>query len=164
MNKNKFLLVIDVQQGFIGPHTAHLVPKIVELAATGWFGQVVCTQFKNREGSPWDIILGWPKLRTAQEQEIPAELLKYADVVLPKQVYSAVDERLLRLIKKGDYGEVTIVGFDTDCCVQLTAVGLFEHGIRPIVRVDYCASNGGPESHQAGLVTMRRTIGKGQLV
>ena len=59
---------------------------------------------------------------------------------------------------------VFICGTDTDCCVQINATTLFELGIHPLVLVDYCASNGGIESHKAGLTVMRRTLGAKHLI
>ena len=56
------------------------------------------------------------------------------------------------------------MGADTDCCVLTTATTLFEHNIRPVVLTSYCASNGGDKSHEAGVLCMKRLIGKGQLV
>ncbi|WP_408634333.1 cysteine hydrolase family protein [Mycoplasmopsis fermentans] len=60
--------------------------------------------------------------------------------------------------------EIYICGIDTDCCVQATAVNLFEKRIRPIVLSNYCASNGGPESHEAALKTLSRAIGKENII
>ena len=44
------------------------------------------------------------------------------------------------------------------------ATALFECSIRPIVLTKYCASNGGAESHNAGITCMKRLIGEKQLI
>ena len=59
--------------------------------------------------------------------------------------------------------KVFVIGVDTDCCVLTTATGLFEHNVRPVVLSQYCNSNGGEESHKAGLLCMSRLIGKKQI-
>ncbi|MDR4235666.1 hypothetical protein, partial [Priestia megaterium] len=60
--------------------------------------------------------------------------------------------------------KVFIIGADTDCCVLTIATALFENNIRPIVLTKYVDSNGGSESHKAGLLVLKRLIGKNQLV
>lgn len=59
--------------------------------------------------------------------------------------------------------KVYLAGVDTDCCVLTTATSLFENNIRPIVLTKYCASNGGPQSHEAGILCLKRLIGEKQL-
>lgn len=53
-----------------------------------------------------------------------------------------------------------MVGVDTDCCVMMLATALFEYNIRPIVLTQYCASNGGTESHNAGITRMKMSLAK----
>jgi nicotinamidase-related amidase len=73
-------------------------------------------------------------------------------------------QRLCQL-NGGEFPEcVFIVGIDTDCCVLSIATALFETNIRPIVLTGYCASNGGMESHDAGIQCMKRLIGERQLM
>lgn len=67
-------------------------------------------------------------------------------------------------LMKNDVKEVYIAGIDTDCCVLKTAIDIFERNIRPIVLIDYCASNGGDESHRSAIRVLERTIGKKQIV
>ena len=40
---------------------------------------------------------------------------------------------------------------------------MFEMSIKPLVLVDYCASNGGKKSHLAAIKVLQRTIGYNQL-
>ena len=73
--------------------------------------------------------------------------------------------RLLEELNDGSTpSHVFLCGADTDCCVLKTSTDLFEKGIMPIVLTDYCNSNGGPNSHEAGLLVMGRLIGKKSIV
>lgn len=93
----------------------------------------------------------------------------HADYVFDKGPhYSCVDDAFLCLLSDANGGtlpkQVYVCGLDTDCCVLATAVGLFEKGIRPIVLVDLCDSTGGTESHKAGLLALKRLIGKKNVI
>ena len=67
-------------------------------------------------------------------------------------------------LNDGNFPEkLFIAGVDTDCCVLKIATDLFENNIRPVVLTNYCGSNGGSESHLAGIICMKRLIGEGQL-
>ena len=101
------------------------------------------------------------------EQSIPSEYRDHIDIVMDKQVYNGASDESIRMLCRLNDGmrpsRVFVAGMDTDACVLTTAVGLFEHGIRPVVLTRYCASGGGRESHNAGILCMRRLIGDGQL-
>ena len=83
-------------------------------------------------------------------------------------MYSCVNADFLQLLSQcsnGKYPEqVFIAGVDTDCCVLKTATDFFEHNIRPVVLTEYCYSNGGQQSHEAGILCMKRLIGEKQLI
>ena len=73
-------------------------------------------------------------------------------------------QRLCQL-NGGMYPErVFVICADTDCCVMTIATALFENNIRPVVLSHYCDSNGGPESHHAGLLCLKRLIGEKQII
>ena len=59
--------------------------------------------------------------------------------------------------------EVTLVGVDTDACVLATAIDLFEMGIKPIIIEDCVGSSGGEGCHEAGMLLLKRSIGKEQI-
>ena len=59
--------------------------------------------------------------------------------------------------------EVTLVGVYTDACVLATAIDLFEMGIRPIIIEDCVGSGGDDECHEAGVLILKRSIGKEQI-
>lgn len=90
------------------------------------------------------------------------------DYIEDKYIYNCVNADFFQNLCQLNDGEVPknifIIGADTDCCVLTIATSLFEYNIRPIVLTEYCNSNGGPESHVAGIRCMKRLIGEKQLV
>lgn len=164
---NNILIVVDLQNGFTRyEQTKELATKIVELTNSGVFDKVISTRFLNKEGSQYTKILNWHRLMSSPEIDLVEGL--NPDTVVDKWIYTCVTEEFMSLLKKLNGGElpthIFICGADTDCCVLKTATDIFEQGLMPIVLTEYCASNGGPKSHDAGLLVMERLIGKKCLV
>lgn len=165
----KLLLVIDVQNGFVRtPEVSNTVEKIQALLSAGEFDSVIATRFMNAANSTFETQLGWRRLQTDYEQELDSRIAKYIDFVFDKTVYSCIDKNFIQKLiqlNDGQYPEeIYIAGIDTDCCVLTSATALFEYGIRPLVLVDFCNSNGGEKSHEAGILCMKRLIGEKQLI
>lgn len=163
------LLIVDMQKGFARyEQTLALNEKILELLKLKVFDSVVATRFLNDNNSIYEQLLNWKRLKKEEERDIDAKYLQFIDVIFDKYIYNCVNDSFIQKLcqlNEGKYPEkVFIVGADTDCCVLITATTLFEHNIRPVVLTSYCASNGGDKSHEAGVLCMKRLIGKGQLV
>lgn len=163
------LLIVDMQKGFARyEQTLALNEKILELLKLKVFDSVVATRFLNDNNSIYEQLLNWKRLKKEEERDIDARYIKFIDVIFDKYIYNCVNDSFIQKLcqlNEGKYPEkVFIVGADTDCCVLTTATTLFEHNIRPVVLTSYCASNGGDKSHEAGVLCMKRLIGKGQLV
>ena len=157
------LIVVDMQNGFNRYDQTHiLAKKVVELTNSKLFDKVIATRFLNREGNQYTKIINWHRLMTSPDIDL-VEGIK-ADEVIDKNVYTCVTSEFMNLLKKCNDGvmptHVFICGADTDCCVMKTAVDIFEQSIMPIVLTEYCDSNGGPDSHKAGILVMNRLIGK----
>lgn len=159
----KCLFFIDVQNGFVSERTAHVLPRLAQLAEEFREGPVVATRFLNPRGGPYEQFMGWTRLRSAPETDVLPQIAQKADLVADKEVYSACTPQVMDFLRAHDVTEVLLAGIDTDCCVLKTASDLFERGIRPVVLTDYCASNGGAASHAAAITVMLRTIGRRQL-
>lgn len=165
----KILLIIDMQKGFTGHIRTSLVSyKIRELLERELFDSVIATRFINDDNSIYEKLFEWSKLKTEEETELVYDYKKYVDCIFDKSIYTCVNPNFIQKLCQLNDGvyptEVFIVGVDTDCCVLSTATGLFESNIRPIVLTEYCDSNGGQASHDAGLLCMKRLIGEKQLV
>lgn len=163
------LLVVDMQEGFSRyDQTIILREKILKLLELEIFDCIVATRFLNDDNSIYEKLLEWKKLKTEKEREVDQRYIKYIDITFDKYIYNCVNSSFLQKLSQLNDGKfpekIFIVGADTDCCVLITATSLFENNIRPIVLTNYCSSNGGSESHKAGLLCMKRLIGQKQLV
>lgn len=162
------VIVVDMQKGFARySQTVALTEKIAELLDRGVFDIVVATRFMNDRNSMYEKMFGWNRLETEDERAIPPEIMKHVDYLAEKYIYNCVNgnfiQRLCQL-NDGTFPEkVFLVGADTDCCVLTIATTLFESNIRPVVLTKYVDSNGGTESHRAGLLCLRRLVGERQL-
>lgn len=161
-------IVVDMQRGFARhPQTKELAVRIAGLLDRKLFDAVVATRFLNDDNSTYEQLLGWKRLKAEEERALDPDIAGNVDYVFDKYTYSCVTptfiQRLCQL-NDGKYPEkVFIIGADTDCCVLTIATSLFEHDIRPVVLTHYCDSNGGPDSHAAGLLCMKRLIGQNQM-
>lgn len=163
------LIIIDLQKGFTqNLRTNNLVKNIKNLLEKDIFDIVIATRFLNCDNSIYEKIFDWKYLKDEDERKLEPVVEEYADYIYDKYIYNCVDTNFLQRLcqlNDGQYPEkVFIAGVDTDCCVLTTAVGLFEHNIRPVVLAKYCDSNGGGQSHEAGLRCLRRLIGKEQII
>lgn len=162
------LIVVDMQKGFLqSDRTKELLSKVETLLNKNIFDVVIATRFLNADNSIFEKSFGWSGLKSEEEQKIPLELIKHIDYFEDKYIYNCVNsnfvQRLCQL-NDGNYPEkIFIVGVDTECCVLTIATSLFESNIRPIVLSEYVDSNGGKESHIAGLIALRRLIGETQI-
>ena len=166
---NSILLVIDIQNGFQrNNETKDNAAKIAELIESDFFNKIIATKFVNKPDSPYYQWLHWTRLVDKPDIEMLDALKTKSTFILEKNYYNCERDSLVSALKGCNNGIIPeivfICGTDTDCCVQINATTLFEMGIHPIVLVDYCASNGGPESHKAGLMVMRRTLGQKHLI
>ena len=160
----QFLLVIDSQIGFLSEGvTDHEEFMINNLLKNNFFDCVISSIYQNFPDSNIVRFMGWNKLMTEQEQKVSEVVAEHSHFFIKKRTYSAYSDELVELLKKNNNGNlpdcVFVVGFDIDCCVLMTAVDLFEHGIRPIVLTEYCGASGGDEAKFASIRTLKSLIG-----
>jgi len=160
--KRDFLLIIDVQKGFINPSTAH-IPELVE-NLQHQFTSVMVSRFFNPPGSPYRRLMGWERFATRSDDAALAFTPRNDAEIVDKPVYSALTPQLEDYLSRHGIDEVALCGIATDNCVLKTAVDLFEAGYKPMVIYDACASHGGVQCHEAGLMLLRRLIGEEQVV
>ncbi len=163
------LVVVDVQNGFVGSRSRHVVPVIVDLVrrwqARG--GSTIFSRYLNYAGSPYERLIGWTRMRSAPETDLIMELQPYAEraaAVVDKTIYSLFNDQGTDVLARGGWTDLLICGIATESCVCKTAVDAFERNLTPWVLADACASHAGTVTHEAGLVVTSRFIGKGQLI
>lgn len=79
--------------------------------------------------------------------------------IFDKKIYTAVNDELKDYIRENDISEIYLCGFDTDACVQKTAIDLFEQNYEVYVLKDYCMSHRGEELHNIIIDNLKRLIG-----
>jgi nicotinamidase-related amidase len=159
------LLVVDVQKGFVNDFTRHIPSRIATLIERGGFKPILFTRFINSEGSSYRRFLDWHDCADSPEIDLADEVSRFADpaLVFSKPGYAGISDELAAYLKEQEIDEIAIAGIDTDMCVLKVAMDAFDHGIKPIVFADCCASTSGLQSHFAGLAILARNIGANQL-
>ena len=138
----KLLLVIDVQNDFINDNTKNTLIKIKELVRSDNYDLIAFTRFINDEDSIWYKKMNYKGCMTKEQQ-----------------IYTAVNDELKDYIRENDISEIYLCGFDTDACVQKTAIDLFEQNYEVYVLKDYCMSHRGEELHNIIIDNLKRLIG-----
>ena len=121
---NRLLLVIDVQNDFINEHTKNILTEIKELVDSNKYDLTAFTRFINDENSIWYKKLNYKGCMTKEGQAIAINTKN--NKVFDKNIYTAVNDELKKYIQKNNISKIYLCGFDTDACVQKTAIDLFE--------------------------------------
>ncbi len=158
----KALLVVDVQQGFINQHTAH-IPALVEGLLPS-YEHVIATRFFNPESSNYRRLIHWTRFSRGTEDAELAFRAGSNTVLIEKTGYTCVDAGFVKMLDGLGVDEVHIAGMDTDICVLKSAADLFDAGKTPVVLAWCCASHAGIEFHDAAIKIIARFIGAGQVV
>ena len=96
--------------------------------------------------------------------------MKFAEIniiwykVINKKIYSALNEELKEYIKSNSINQIYLCGFDTDACIQKTAIDLFEQNYDVYVLKGYCMSHAGKETHDFYINNLKRLIGKDKII
>ncbi|MFX0574750.1 cysteine hydrolase family protein [Nocardia nepalensis] len=168
------LLAIDVQNGFIVPASAPVVPAVAALI-DAWLAvdaPVILTRYLNHSGSPFQRLLDWHAMTSAPDTDIVTELAHHARdprvQVIDKTTYSALTPETAETITHHRVNDVFLCGIATDACVLATTLALFDHGLTPWIITDACASNASrhppQQVHDAALLLMSRLLGTRQLI
>lgn len=159
---NSILFVIDVQAGFINSHTEHIPEAVQSLQRD--FDRVIVTRFINAPDSGHRKWIHWDRFGAGSDDVELAFQPRAEAEMLDKSTYSCLTPGLRDRFRREGVAEIHLAGIATDNCVLKTAVDLFEAGIRPVVHTAACASHGGDQAHQCGLLLMGRMIGREQLI
>ena len=158
----KLLLVIDVQNDFINEHTTDTLNKIRELIESNDYDLIAFTKFINDEDSIWYKKLNYKGCMTEEQQKIAIDTK--SNKVFDKRIYTALNDELKQFIAINQIDEIYLCGFDTDACVQKTALDLFEQNYNVYILKDYCMSHAGLDVHNLFIENMKRLIGKNKII
>lgn len=161
--KNKALLIVDVQKGFVKENTKH-IPHLVERLQYN-YDYVIATRFINLPDSAYRRLIKWNDFSPDSDEIELAFQPKPGILIIDKFNYTCINDSFLSMLKENDIGSIDICGMDTDICVTKCAVDLFEHNITPFVLKDYCATNAADADIQnAALDILARFIGVSQII
>ena len=158
----KLLLVIDVQNDFLNEHTIDTLDKIKELVESNDYDLIAFTKFMNDEDSIWYKKLNYKGCMTKEQQKIA--IATKSNKVFDKRIYTALNDELKQFIAINQIDEIYLCGFDTDACVQKTALDLFEQNYNVYILKDYCMSHAGLDVHNLFIENMKRLIGKNKII
>ncbi|MFC5662860.1 isochorismatase family cysteine hydrolase [Kitasatospora misakiensis] len=169
VEKRAALVVVDLQNGFVNRHSRHVVPAVEALVDRWSAGgrPVVFTRYVNGPDSPYERLLGWRRLREAPETDLVDAVrghARRARAVIEKRTYTWFTPEAEELSAAERWTDLVFCGVATDSCVLKSAADAFERGFTPWIVTDACASEAGPDVHDAGLRIARRFIGARQLV
>jgi nicotinamidase-related amidase len=166
---NAALIVIDMQNGFVNHHSRHAVAAVSGLAAR-WSASgrpLIFTRYFNYPGSPYERFFQWHRLQGPPETDIVPELADHtaqSHATVDKIGYTLFTPEATDIVRQAGWTDLVFCGIATESCVLKSATDAFEYGYAPWIVTDACASDAGPDVHDAGLVVARRVIGYGQLV
>jgi nicotinamidase-related amidase len=165
-SNDMLLVVIDMQNGFLGSRTHHIIPNVVRVVEECQKRNlpIIFTRFHNEPDSPYERLIGWTRLRYSPEIDLTPELEPFANSIIDKNVYSAFTPEFEELLTDEGCTKIILCGVATDSCVLKTAADAFERGLTPIIVEDACSSHGGEDVHKAGLLLLGRFIGKSQIM
>ncbi|GAA2822654.1 isochorismatase family cysteine hydrolase [Saccharopolyspora taberi] len=164
------LVVVDMQNGFVSTKSEPIVPKVVDLVER-WEDSgrdVVFTRFINGPGSQFERLIHWSRLQDSPEIDIVPELASHAEravaVVDKPAMYSSFTPEFTTLVEQHEWTDFVVCGIATESCVMKTATDAFERGHTPWLVTDASYSHAGEEPHLAGLLVIKRFIGRDQMV
>lgn len=157
-----------MQNGFLNHNSRHVVPAVASLVSA-WAGRglpVVFTRYFNQPGSSYEKYFSWSRLMDAPETDLTPQIADLAAgrLVLDKLGYTLFTDDGAALVRENGWHDLVFCGVATESCVLKSATDAFEHGYGPWIVTDACASDGGPDFHDAGLKVAQRLIGRGQLI
>jgi len=159
--KEKALLVIDVQHGFMQQGAEIVVPRIRDLVGAWPEDDIFYLCYRNYPGSFFSKNLDWTECMTGEAVAIVPDVYKKGRPVFEHYGYKPPEGAMQALRQ---YQSVHICGVDTDACLMAAVFALWDAEIRPVVLEHYCASSGGPHFHQVAVDLMLRQFGTGCIV
>lgn len=163
------LVVVDMQNGFVTAESQHVVANVVNVTRA-WQSaglDIVFTRFLNHPGSQFEKLIHWSRFMGGDEIELVRELepLAHGKMIVDKHgKYSPFTPEFDSAIESNGWTELVICGIATESCVMKTACDAFERGLTPLVLTDASYSHAGQVPHDAGLLVIKRFIGRDQLI
>ena len=156
----EIVMFLNVQKGFYDENTKKYFYKIEELLLNARLENVLATKFVVLPNLPQ---YGSYKAKTIEEQKLPKWFAPYLRAVTFKFGYNCADSLLVRQLQAMNNGEtpkkVYLAGFNTESFILMTAMGMADIGIQPVILEDYCFSQKGEVVHNAAITILKSLYG-----
>lgn len=159
---NTLLLIIDLQKDFINDNTEDIIEKIENLISQNKFNEVLFTRFINSKDNICFKRLNYLGCIDEEGQKIVINTSN--NKIIDKEIYSALNNDLIKYIENNNISKIYLCGIDTECCVLKTAFDLFESNYDVYILKDFCASTHGKETHDNALEILKRNIGIDKII
>ena len=160
------LIVVDLQNQFVKPHTERLVDGIQ--AILPFFKKIVISQIDHDPGELLYELKKWTPAPFGSRGHASAleieKTLQDRVLFVRKHFYSAFTPEAAEFLGARPSDPVHICGMDTDICVLQTGVELLKAGLRPVVLSKLCGSYAGEDQHRHALIQCKRFFGREQVV
>lgn len=162
----KALLIIDPQIGFINDHTAPILSLLDQMQHQ--YEVVAISRFINHSGSFFDRLdshelKGRSQMLPRSNDTALAISLAPEVFVFDKSGYSAITPELMGYLSDSGVTSIDVCGIETDACVFLTAIDLFESNFPFRILSHLCASMSGPDAHHQALSQLELLVGRRQV-
>ncbi len=159
------LLVVDVQQQFIGPWTTHIIHGIQALLpAYSW---VIASRILPSETSPILLWKNWSPVPAADPRSALAIDLSgrpsERTFIAEKTSFGGFTSAARDWLADKNVSEIHVCGMDTDICVLRSVFEILENGYRPVILSGICATAAGEPLQSHGLLQLKRIVGKAQM-
>lgn len=158
----ELLLVVDVQKAFINKETKKTFEKIKELVKSKRYSNIIYGKFLNHKNSPFYNKLGYKECIDNASQELVID--PEDNKIISRDKYSLYTRELVDYIISNNIDNIYICGFDTDACIYITALELFENNFNVYVLKDYCFSSEGSKFHKYGIILLEKQIGEKYII
>ena len=112
----KYLLIVDVQKGFINNKNVEIIPNIEKWINSPNFDRIIATKFINKPDSQYFKQLNWQKMTSSPDIDLAFKLQNEERVtIVEKTSYALPQQAVNSLFDEG--AEIYICGLDYDACV-----------------------------------------------
>lgn len=156
------LIIIDLQNAFINKNTKSAINDIKKLISLNKFDKIIFTKFINNKSNPTYKKLGWNGCISKESRDICVDTKWYT--IIEKNTYTAYNRELKQFIKQHKIKDIYLCGIDAECCVQITALNLFENDFNVFVLQDYIYSMHGKTTKNEIIKILKRNIWKKSII
>lgn len=129
MSNMKYLLIVDVQKGFINNKNVKIIPNIEKWINSLNFDRIIATKFINKPDSQYFKQLNWQKMTSSPDIDLAFKLQNEERVtIVEKTSYALSQQAVNSLFDEG--AEIYICGLDYDACVLAIGFQLFDLGFK----------------------------------